>query len=64
MILGVLGFCCTTPWILLAFFYDPTLQIDMGYWMVASGFLVFGSMLTILIKNKRGSEHAVGGNGG
>ncbi len=64
MILGVMGVCCTTPWILLAFLSDPTVQIGMGYWMVSCGFLVFGSLLTILIKNKRESEHVVGGNGG
>ena len=59
VILGTLSFCCMTPWILLAAFSDPNVHIGTGYWMVASGFLVFGSFLTMLIKNKRGSEQAV-----
>ena len=56
--LGVLSFCGMIPWIFFAAFSGPSFHIGTGYWIVAFGFLVFGSSFTMLIKNKSGTEQA------
>jgi len=58
VVLGTLSFCVLTPWIFLSSYLFPFVPIDIGYWIVASVFLLFGSLVSTLIKHNRGSEQA------